>query len=553
MSNSVLSSWSSLGISARLPVSTWQPHAAERLWLLAAVLLLCLGTAGAQTPEAQPATSSTAPGAASGSLSLLDAVRMTLSLQPEIRIAEQQIEVSRGVTQRATGQFDFNLQAGISQRGDTVPLSPLAQLTYSSGIAGIVTYTTSYNLGISKQFRFGMTASSSIQISRVAQNALETPYAQSLLAFSIMQPLLRGRGASSTAATESAARIEQEVSQLLLRHTIAQRIRDTCIAYWNYDAAYQSVLRWKEAEERAQLLLTEEERLVKAAEHPAAGLKLLAANLADIVASRAEAERQNLEARQALGLAMGLPWEQIERIAPPSNDFTLMLESSLPSGEQVEKLVKKAREQRADLLAADAEIRAAQVLSYASRRALEPRLDLQAELGYAGLSEGSGAGPFFSAPYDRVAGVNFLAGLTLQYPLQNNAARGDVVVRNAEQKRAMLVRDNLGRQIGSAVALLATSLRAAVATLQSADAAVAAYRDAVENERKKVRAGLTTLFDVIQIQGRLNIAEQTAIRARARVATLLSQARFESGALVAPKGTEVTLSLEQLTTLPTAH
>lgn len=50
--------------------------------------------------------------------------------------------------------------------------------------------------------------------------------------------------------------------------------------------------------------------------------------------------------------------------------------------------------------------------------------------------------------------MNFFTGFTLQYPLQCNAARGEVVQRDAEQKRAILVRDNRGRQIGAAVALL---------------------------------------------------------------------------------------------------
>lgn len=498
-------------------------------WSLAACLVVAGAPARGQRQEA-----SAAPG---DRLSLLDAVRMTLSRQPEIRIAEQQVVASRGVVQQATGQFDFNLQAGISQRGDTTPLSEtsVAATPYLTGSPSLTSYTTNYSVGLTKQFRFGMAVNSSIQINRVAQNTGNPPYAQSLLVFSVVQPLLRGRGAGATAAAEAAALLDQEVSQLQLRHTIAQRIRDTCVAYWNYGAAYQSVTRWMEAAERARLLMSEEERLVQAAEHPAAGLKLLAANLADVTMALSNAQLLALEARQTLGVAMGLPWEQIEHLAPPSDDFVLVEEASIPMGEKLERLIKKAWERRVDLLAASTQIRQTQVLSHAARRTLEPRLDLEVDLGYAGLAEGSDAAPFFVAPYERVSGVNFFAGLTLQYPLQNNAARGAAAQRDAEQKRAVLARDNLGRQIGASVALLSASLRAALATLKSAEAAVAAYRDAVENERKKVRAGLTTLFDVIQIQGRLNTAEQNALVARARVATTLAQLRFESGTLIDPR------------------
>lgn len=49
---------------------------------------------------------------------------------------------------------------------------------------------------------------------------------------------------------------------------------------------------------------------------------------------------------------------------------------------------------RADVLAAIAQLRGTQVLLSAARRALDPQLDLQVNLGYAGLAEGSDAAPF---------------------------------------------------------------------------------------------------------------------------------------------------------------
>lgn len=483
--------------------------------------------------------------------SLRDVVRVTLQQQPEIRIAEQQVAVSRAVWQQARGQFDVILQAGISQRGDSAAISPMSQLLYGTGQTSLDTYTTNYYAAASKQFRFGMTTSASIQYNRVAQTALPAPYGQAVLVFSLVQPLLRGRGAESTAAPETAAKLQQEVTQLQLRYTISVRLRDTCIAYWNYVAAHQSVGRWLEAQERAQQLLADEQKLVQSGEHPASSLKLLAANLAEVAASAGEAERQRLVARQALGVAMGLPWEQLDRIGPPSDDFAKVAENSLPTAEQLGPLIKDSLARRADVLAAGTAIGSAQVAARAAQRALEPRLDVQADLGYAGLAEGSDAAPFFTAPYQNVSGVNFFAGLSLQYPVQNNAARGLLAQRQAEQAQAVLLRDNQSRQISSQVALLLASVVQAVRTLNSAEAAVAAYEGAVADEHKKLRAGLSTVFDLVQVQSRLNNAAQSALLARSRVATLIAAARFETGTLLSTQGTQSSINLDQLTVFPT--
>ena len=103
-----------------------------------------------------------------------------------------------------------------------------------------------------------MIANAGIQINRIAQNTALSAYAQSTLVFSIVQPLLRGRGRDATAAVERAAALQQQASLHQLRFTISQQLREACLAYFGYVAAAQSVARWAEAEERAQQLLADE-------------------------------------------------------------------------------------------------------------------------------------------------------------------------------------------------------------------------------------------------------------------------------------------------------
>lgn len=517
------------------------PRLPELLWIL---LLLCSLPAKAETQPAPPARLD--------SLTLRDVVELTLAQQPEIRIAQQQVAESRGLVQQQRGLFDLSLRAGISQRGAALPISPLTQL-FLGGPASVNTATTSYSFDATSRFRWGMIASASVEIKHISQNTALAPYAQSDLVFSIVQPLLRGRGRDAAAAGETAALLQQEASQHLLRDRIAQSIRDACVAYIGYVAAFKSVERWRDAEGRAQQLLSDEQRLVEAGQHPASSIRLLSANLAEVESALAEAERQMQETRQALAVAMGLSWQELLRVGPPQTTLPPFSAEHLPRESELAPLIQTALRNRPDLLAAEVDIRAAQVFSRAARRGLEPRFDAQVELGYTGLSEGSGAGPYFAAPYQNVQGVNFLAGLSGQLPVQNNVARGLLVQRQAEEARARLRRDNLARQIGTAVTLLATSLRAAVRARNYAEDALEAYQGSVEDERKKLRAGFSTIFDLVQVQSRWNTAAQSALSARARVASLLVRARFETGTLLSTQGAENRVDLDVLAMFPRAE
>lgn len=484
-----------------------------------------------------------------GSLGLRDVLQSTLSQQPAIHIASQHVIESRGLLLQAQSIFDLNLQAGISQRGDTLPISPLYQLNYG-GPTSVNTGTTSYFLSANSRFRWGMSASAGIQINRIAQNTALSAYAQSTLVFSIVQPILRGRGSDVAAAGEKSAALQQQASLHQLRFTISQQLREACLAYFSYVAAAQSVARWAEAEERAQQLLADERRLIEAGQRPASSLKLLLANIAEVQAAAADALRQQQEARQSVLVVMGLSFDQLDRIGPPRDELQTLSIGSLPDDKTLPFLIETSLQQRADLAVLDLEIAAARVQMRAAHRNQEPRIDAQVDLGYTGLAEGQGVEPFVTAPYQNVAGVNFYAGLVGQFPLQNRAARGALLQRQAIATRLQLLRDNLKRQIGVNLASLVAALRSAQRALVSADAAVQAYQGAVEDERKKLRAGLSTVFDLVQVQARLNSATQSALSARARLASLLAQARFETGTLIEGDGRDYRLRSDDLLRFP---
>lgn len=411
----------------------------------------------------------------------------------------------------------------------------------------IATETTTYSLGVSKQFRFGLLLTPTLQLARTAEDLASTA-GTARVTFAAVQPLLRGRGAAANAARENSAIALAEEQLETMRHTVARRANTTAQAYWSYVAAHQVVAILRAAEDRARVLLGEEAELVKAGEHPPSELKQLEANYADQKAARGDGERAEIEAKQALGLAMGLGWAQIDALGPPADAFATADEARLPPS--AAKLVETALAERSDRAAARTAIRAADALVVGAQRSLEPTLNLMAELGYNGLTEDGGARAFITPFGDNVRGVNFFAGLLFAYPVENRSARGAVIANQALKKRAGILADDLDRNIASNVSTQLASLRASLAALRSAEEAVLAYRAAVDNERKKQRAGLSTIFDVILTQGRLTAAEQAALRARLTVAQRVSQLRFETGTMIARATDGGAISRDQLATVP---
>jgi outer membrane protein TolC len=488
-----------------------------------------------------------APASAQKPVTLLEAVRTTLELQPEIKTSTEDVQAARGTAVSFGGQFDLTLNAQAGQRGETIPQT-MFQQTINGGLKSISTETTSYSLGASKQFRFGLSIAPSLSLARTAEDLVDPSFGNARVVFAARQPLLRGRGASVNAAQETSAWLTAEQQLATLRHTVARRASTTAQAYWSYAAAHQAVEILKAAEERARVLLSEEAELVKAGEHPPSELRQLEANYADQKAARVDGERLEIEGRQALGLAMGLAWRDIDALGPPADPLATVEEAALPG--QSQPLVELALAERSDRAAARTAIRAADVLVVGARRSLEPQLDLLGELGYNGLTESNGASPFITPFGDNVRGVNFFGGLAFSYPVGNHAARGQVVANEALRKKAAILADDLDRTIASNVSTEIASLRAAVLAARSADEAVVAYRAAVENERKKQRAGLSTIFDVILTQQHLTAAEQQSLRARTVVAQRLSLLRFETGTLVSPASDGGAITAAQLTTVP---
>ena len=213
---------------------------------------------------------------------LLDAVRFSLVMNPNIQLQERQVESSSGILQHATGQFDSTVAAEVGHNVDNSPLNKLSRDMYAAqGITQFATQATNYSLSLNDPLRNGIVLSSKVGITSTTStsNDLAHMAAQNLgnVGFSISVPLLKGNWESASAG-EAAAKLEREAARQDLRYTISQNIQNTVQAYWALLAAHKNLAIAKETEDGVSLMVEQTRKLIKADELPAADINFLLAN-----------------------------------------------------------------------------------------------------------------------------------------------------------------------------------------------------------------------------------------------------------------------------------
>lgn len=495
------------------------------------------------------------PDPASG-LRLADAARMTIGAQPEIQIQEQQVEFSRGGLQAARGQFDPRIRSSMAHTRDQLPFTQ-SQLTQAQGLfSSTLTHLTSYRLGFEKQWRTGLLVTPSIEVFRQDLNIEKPATNRASFWLNVEQPLTRGRGIEVVTAGEAAARLDVEASSLDLHQTVSGAVARTVQAYWSYVAAVRTQEVLRATEERARTLVGEMQTLIEADQRPAADLKQVQANLANRTSQRVSAEQALFEARQRLGLAIGLPVEQIGTLPAPADDFPGLEEEFLHEPAVTAALVELALRERPDLHAVERRQAQARVLRVQARDSLRPQLNLVGGIGYAGLNEGPSFWRFF-APLDS-SGFNATASVVVDWDTVNNRALGALARSDAAVRQSQLQAGELARVIAVNVSIAADAVRQNAARVRNAREASALYRAAVDDERDKLQIGLSTIIDLILTEDRLMQSLLEEVQAEFGHAVAIARLRFETGTMVdhtagarfAPAELQRTVDHERLTTIP---
>ncbi len=493
-------------------------------------------------------------------LRLLEAVQHTIAKQPNILLDDWQVKVNEGLWQIQRGTFNTTVGTSVSNTVTHTPLNRYYRNYY--GTSETVERVTEYSVDISKEFRSGVEFTPNVTVSSTEDLALHLTTTRktetfATVSFDIKIPLLRERGRAANAADEMSAKILTEASRYDLNYTTSQSILTTVNEYWNTVAAMDNLEIAGKAESRAGYMLDQTKILVDAGEQPASDIDKLVANLHAKTSSRINKTQSLFEARQTLGLAMGLRFDEIVATPLPSEPLLNIDDADLNKMPIAQDLIDIGLERRADLIALKKEQESANVLMVGAHKNLKPQLDLDLSAGYIGFNENTRRQRNFkqyaSSINEREAGLNFSAMFSLEWPVLNDYRRGTYVRREAQNERAMISTNNLNRQIVSKVVVAMSDVIQSAAELKKAHESVLVYQTAVEKERLKLRLGESTIIDLIDVDDRLTTAMQTEVSARLSYAKALVQLRFETGTILSPDLKNISVSMKELTTVPSAN
>jgi outer membrane protein TolC len=453
-------------------------------------------------------------------LSLVQAVQITLKRHPALITARSNLELARGVTLSARGPFDVTLGTALRHQ-HYVP--PEFDASTRSRID-----TTTLEASASTNLVWGTSVVASVGLSRTGTSRPigSATYQEAIPQLTVVQPLLRNAGRTGAASAVLAGEFGERAAEHTLAHVAQLQAFTVIDSYWTLVGAGEELKLFQAAAARALRNLQETQVLVDADRRPRGDLRALEAGYASRRRDLIDAERNRIRALHSLRLAMGLEiteaadWSPTDRFPAPA----------MPPMAPMQ-LAERAITAREDLQAAEATVRSASAAERGADHNTLPRLDVTASVGYTGATDRDGVGRYFDALGRNVGGVTATGGLNLEVPLDNSAARGISQQATAQRVIAETTRADLARNLRTNVFAAYDDLRAQVQSLDAAKEAEAAYAQALDDERSKLQAGLSTVLDVVLTEDLLTDATRARIGTELELARALARLRLELGSL----------------------
>ncbi|HLA77611.1 MAG TPA: TolC family protein [Vicinamibacteria bacterium] len=454
-------------------------------------------------------------------LSLDEAVKRALEKNLDIAVERSNPEASALSVKAARGVYDPYFTSTLSQTSRSARPGSAFQATDTD--------STTFNFGVAQYVPTGATLSLAFNNSKTDSNALGTtfnPSFDSRLSLNLTQPLLRDLRIDSSRHQIRVAKRNREISDIQFRQTVINTLASVKQLYYDLIFTLDNLEAQRKSLTLAKKLL--EENQIKVRVGTMAPLDVVAAE--SEVASREEgvitAETALADAEDALRRAI------FEQSAPEMWALRIV-PSDRPSAEQVqvdvEAAIKKALENRTDVVATRKSLENTEASLRLAKSAALPGVNLVASYGTSGLGgtqidRGSNPlGPVIATVPggygDAVSEVfgrdypTWSLGVNVSYPILNRSASAAKAQAQVALDQAQLSLRRLEMQITTEVRSAARSVEANYKRVESTRAARVLQQRRLDAEEKRFAAGMSTNFMVTQAQRDLALAEVSELRA----------------------------------------
>ncbi|NOZ77708.1 MAG: TolC family protein [Acidobacteria bacterium] len=491
-----------------------------------------------------PLQSVSTPLAAPGNvltLSLDEAYELALKNNLDLQVGRYDVARANAGILSKTGIFDPQLSAGLN--GDWAR-SPAA--TQLAGAEVTESRNTRFTLGLNTLLPTGTALNVTTSASRGETNSqffFLNPRWNTNLNVTIKQPLLNGFGTLVNRAGIVIARNNRAQSSAAFKLKVMDTLSQVENAYWDLVAARKAVAVKEESLKLAERLLDETRQRIKVGTSAPIDLvqpsATVAARRQALIAAKNVAGNAEDTLKALLGFDQPAEWNIHIKTAD-----TLQTASIRPGlAASIEKALKHRPEVRQELLA----LASIRLNVKVARNQTLPRLDLQAGYGWNGLggnltlvdrTTGQVIEKVPGGLHDAYTQLlnreypNWTMGITLGIPLGNHQAKANLIEQRFQLRQEEVRLESLKQTIIKQVRVAVRSLEDGAANIDAASAARQAAQKNLEAEETKFKNGLSTSFQVLQIQDDLAKAELTELQARAAYRKAIVGYRVATGLLL---------------------
>lgn len=458
-------------------------------------------------------------------LSLDEAVRIALGGNSDIQIASVPPKIARARTVDALGQFDPSLYVDQtlqrSQEPTASQLSGAANLRNQShrqeaGLRGTLPTGTRYDLSTS----FERTESNSVF-------RTVDPQYEAQAGLTVTQPLLKGGGTEATLSEYRAADRALEGRIADYRAAINRNILRVQLAYWDRVSAIQQLEVAETGVELAEETVRVNQAKLDANRIPKVDLLQSQTRKSSAQEELFIAENRAKNKNEQLLILLSPPgvnpeaWNtNLNVTAEPSvsdqkYEMDRQIDVALSRRPQMKSLKKQIQEQK-------------QRIVNARNRTL-PNLDLQARYGYNGLRGDSGDA------IDQLDSGDFpewLVGLNFSYPIGNRSASSELREARLKKRKLQLEKRKLKSRITLQVREALRFIRTARSQVRAAKQSKELAREQLDAETTRQQAGLSTTFQVLELQEKFLNARERLIQARVKAAKSRTRLNHATGKFV---------------------
>ncbi|WP_438483225.1 TolC family protein [Oleiharenicola lentus] len=463
---------------------------------------------------AQPAPTEVSPTTISASaletINLNDAIQRALAKNFSIKVSSFDASIASARVTEALGKFDPVLSGSYSysERFDpqltnsTTGLRPVPDFSKSddaeAGIGGLLPWGMTYRLG----------ANSTNTRGAFNGTALSPDNYDTFAGVSGTQPLLRNFGFGSTLASIRIAQANRGISQWQFRADVIDTITAVIFAYNDLNFAYANLRSAVRSRELAASLLSENEKRFRVGSMSQFDVDSARSRVANREESILFAERSVRVSENALKQLITdektptLLQDRIQ-IEPPPLAPIVVVDAAAD--------FRLALQKRPDYQQAQLALKRDTVNARFQRNQLLPRVDLVGSYGYSGYDRD------LRTSRQQIREEEYRAyswGVVVSVPLTFTTERGRARAAKLQQRQSETtveqVEQDIVVRVGNAADQIVTTQKRIQATRQARDLA----QNTLDAEVKRLRAGQSSTFFVLQQQEILSSLEVSASRAQ---------------------------------------